>query len=799
MNKNNNIIENDDYIVEDLDLNEEQATEEGVQIKDKGAKPLVLILILFVIAVITALGANIFDRNAKQRELAEMQQVTEDEISRLSEQCEADADELSEKLAQMNEYLTKLEESVTNNQSSIDEYVTNNTSRNVNVDLTKGMSAISKQLSQVHNDITAAKLSISSLVSELSKNDASRHDEIMKQFDGLKEAIKNINSGYSNTNSEVEKMISELGKDNASDHKDIINKLSDISKEMKSQSSTNISDITKSLEKMESTYKALIAGLEALITKNFDSLNKTVEEQYGAINNTVNEFKDELNQVSDYLVTMDENITNNSKLIEDYINNSENTTNIVNEISQDIDSLSGELTSIHTDITAAKEKIAGMLDELEAGDEERQKEVMSQFGVVREKIAAIQTNFDKAHDEVKKMIQALSETENENHKELVGKLTTIESKMTEQSNESLSDLLNSLSDIENTYKELIVGLEELMASNFNTLNDTVNNRYDSLTESISNQYEKITNNMSQGNKDTNEALSRIEGKIDSVFQLVSSGKKLVASAITDKGIDAQGDATFEVFSALIGCIGNEVVNTDSGNLLSGTKLYDGVSNTYVEGTMPNNGRQDDFAPSEPMAKTYAGGYYPSAWTVDTTNAYQKGYIDGKADVPNASIRYEYHVHRSVDGEERNADYVAGEAGGCFCAGLYNGHEHVIGRGTKVKDVNGKVAYTGAGGCYLGKSQYVSSTERKGYERELDTTGGIHYACPICDSEGEPGSMCYHNEDRYSTCYVMNCKKVAGEKYEDEGTEGYTLSCGKRDYATAGEDADITRATIVFEE
>lgn len=104
MNKDNMNIE-DEFIVEEIDLNEDQEMNNGDVGKDKGLKALVLILILFLIAVVTACGANIFDRNSKQRELAEMQQETEDEISLLSEQCEEDAESLTTQLTEMNEYL----------------------------------------------------------------------------------------------------------------------------------------------------------------------------------------------------------------------------------------------------------------------------------------------------------------------------------------------------------------------------------------------------------------------------------------------------------------------------------------------------------------------------------------------------------------------------------------------------------------------------------------------------------------------------------------------------------------------
>lgn len=139
---------------------------------------------------------------------------------------------------------------------------------------------------------------------------------------------------------------------------------------------------------MENKFNELIKNLETMITKNFTKLSEDMTVQYDEINNTVNKFTKELGDVSEYLVNMDKNITNNNKLIEEYKNSSnDNITNIYNDIEEDIDNLSVQLTGIHNDITTAQTKIANMITELEKSDEERQKEIISQFAELKKEIA----------------------------------------------------------------------------------------------------------------------------------------------------------------------------------------------------------------------------------------------------------------------------------------------------------------------------------------------------------------------------------------------------------------------------
>ena len=55
-----------------------------------------------------------------------------------------------------------------------------------------------------------------------------------------------------------------------------------------------------------------------------------------------------------------------------------------------------------------------------------------------------------------------------------------------------------------------------------------------------------------------------------VFQFVSDGKELIASAITDKGIAQNKDAIFSVLANGISIIGTDVANVESEKMLEGT-------------------------------------------------------------------------------------------------------------------------------------------------------------------------------------------------------------------------------------
>lgn len=79
-----------------------------------------------------------------------------------------------------------------------------------------------------------------------------------------------------------------------------------------------------------------------------------------------------------------------------------------------------------------------------------------------------------------------------------------------------------------------------------------------------------------------------EARIAEVFQRVSNGKRLVASAITDRGVDTAADAEFQVMADNIRNILQSSGNASPAQVLSGY-IFSNAENIGISGTMPNKG------------------------------------------------------------------------------------------------------------------------------------------------------------------------------------------------------------------
>ena len=431
---------------------------------------------------------------------------------------------------------------------------------------------------------------------------------------------------------------------------------------------------------------------------------------------------------------------------------------------------------------------------------------MEQFEAIKTSINSIDEKFSASHAQIITLINELKEQSGEENQTLIDMLTKMEGDLSGIEEESLSDINDKLSGIEDKYSELLTSLENLfntdlsklnssinskydelnenVSNKYDEVNETVNNRYDEINENVNNRFDSLSLSFTTGAEDTKEELKEIKETLQLVFQLVSDGKQVIASAVTDKGVITLKDAKFITLANNIALIGTNVYNVEPEFILKGTKVYNGLTNSYVEGTMPDRGYQEDFNPAGIEQRTYESGYYPNSWTVDTTNAYNKGYEDAKADVPNASVSYEYHVHKLSDGTVVSADYTSDHADGCICEPVYNVHHHT-----------GSPIY--GGGCYTVRHEEEEDVYCGGHPTTDWGVGyGDYWYCDKCGAEMGSSGTCDrvvgHTKHVY---YTLGCGKAEGG---NEDIDHYKCGCGKTDYATAGENAMIEKAIIIYD-
>jgi hypothetical protein len=179
----------------------------------------------------------------------------------------------------------------------------------------------------------------------------------------------------------------------------------------------------------------------------------------------------------------------------------------------------------------------------------------------------------------------------------------------------------------------------------------------------------------------------IDTKYNELFQSVSNGKSLVASAITDKGITTDATATFATMASNIDNISTGVETYDATaietDVLSGKTYY--KDNVKKTGTMPNYISKEIGGMYNTSSSTYTdigvydhynGGNYLEIITRPTSNGYVDSSTKLKTWIPNLTK------------EKVQAGLVFGTSGGAQLTGTYTSDATA----TASDIISGKIAY-----------------------------------------------------------------------------------------------------------
>ena len=325
---------------------------------------------------------------------------------------------------------------------------------------------------------------------------------------------------------------------------------------------------------------------------------------------------EKLDELHNYLTDIDKMIVKNQKGIDSYYEKTNNdrlegdkTTDAVKE---KVLGLGSDLRNIHTSVNSTETRIESLKELIESGNGETREKAAKEFDAIGKDIENIKIEYENVKKQNKDLMEKLdgairTEVKNGNEKistdsikryeELLSKLTEFDKELEKRNVESVADLkseFESLSEalgkrvdekIDDYNSESKARGEALdqKIENYNSDNKAMG---DALGEKIENYNseskargdkidERITNVNSDINNNINANINGIKGyidektagisnKLDQVFQRVSNGKRLLASALLTKGVKIKEDATFMEFARAIEKIPTQVV-VDSGD------------------------------------------------------------------------------------------------------------------------------------------------------------------------------------------------------------------------------------------
>lgn len=321
---------------------------------------------------------------------------------------------------------------------------------------------------------------------------------------------------------------------------------------------------------------------------------------------------EKLDELHNCLTDLDEMIVKNQKGIDSYYEKAKNErlsdAKNANDVNEKVSGLGTNLKNIHSSVNSTESRIESLKELIESGNGETRDKAAKEFDAINKELSNIQAEYEnlKKHNkelmddldkeirrEVKDGDDKITNDTSARYSELFDKLAKFDEELEKRNIESVSDLKN---EFESLSKSLGDRIDEKIddynsenkamgdrinekIENFNseskTRGDEINKkienynsesqaRGDKLNEKIENINTEIVADMAGLKGYIDEKTTGINTKLDQVFQRVSNGKKLLASALLTKGVKISEDATFTEIARAIEKIPSKVV-VDSGD------------------------------------------------------------------------------------------------------------------------------------------------------------------------------------------------------------------------------------------
>lgn len=343
---------------------------------------------------------------------------------------------------------------------------------------------------------------------------------------------------------------------------------------------------------------------------------------------------DKLDELHEYLSQLDKSISDSQEGLDSFYKlTKEDKSN--ETITEKVATIGGNLKEIQTSVTSTQTQLQELKELIESNNGENSEKITKEFNSVTQSIKDIQTSFDKAQGDNKALLGEIKELIDKNNtdmnKTLSDKFDSLDKKLTELDNAFSTNIDQLINETNSKLEEML----SITDKGFTEVNNNTNNKFNELNISIAENFEKISdvsNDSFSGIMDylTGE-INGINGKLDQVFQRVSDGKKLLASALLTKGVTINEDATFAQFSEAIRNIPQQIV-LDNGDI-AGKVEYE--YHFHTDGT--GNECNDQYVSEDRKGGCYTESYYHKHtsdcystrfvykyWTSESTN--NAGYL-----------------------------------------------------------------------------------------------------------------------------------------------------------------------------
>lgn len=435
-------------------------------------------------------------------------------INAKSEEIKA---QLSDSLAEIELSFTQVNQRFDAAESQFDAYLEQY--HNDNQAITETLQDISSSIDETKAQILQTERSIQDTLDEMESNNVMRQEVILEKMGAMQAAIEATQRSLSETEQRLTDILADMSKEMKTDHAELVSLIKSLQNDMTQMISENIAQVKQQISALQDQTTSGFAALQ----ESLDSGVATLSSRMDGIHSQITTTQD---SIMDLLRSMDQKNALQCEEIMDAIEDS------VDEITQEVNIAYNNLQALIRLLNAdMAEQHRDTLDALEKMEDNMGDSLTVNFDGINKSFSDLDMKLSEFFNQMKQeqgntqdvldtVVGELGDNLKENQQTIRDELAAHDA----ANKQGQSDILNAIRD-----------------HNSNTLNGQT-----ALQSAINGHDAAIKALLEQ-------IRSSVEEKFNSVFTSVSSGKKLLASALLTKGVTCDEDATFaEIRDAILG-------------------------------------------------------------------------------------------------------------------------------------------------------------------------------------------------------------------------------------------------------
>ena len=461
---------------------------------------------------LTQLDTQIVTNQSTLEQVLNSSQELGDNVTQLTEKTEAIRNQLSGTLTEIKAEFGNVSTQLTKQQEKLDAFYAKYDQNSEKIN--SGITNIQNSITDTKNQIASTEQKLTDVLTDMEKNNVTRQNEVNQKLSEVNQQIKNTQDQLAKLEKNVQDALEELDGNMEERHEELV-------------------DI---LEDMEKTVQKALAEQMEFIRAGFSDLEKTLRDSLAELQGNLD-----------------------LSVLE----------------------LKGRLDSIHEQIAAVQKQIGETLTSMDEKRDLQYEEIMAS---IQTAVAEINQNTEAAYARLEQLILELKADGDADHTETLGMLEQMQGSLSSAITDNLNQINASFSNLDAELKAHFEKLENSQGAGQEEIGNAIGQLGDNLKEnqqvlgdaitahdaanksgqqeikdaigdhnsSVMAGQEGLTNAVKVHDEGIRGYLEEFKGvvteKLDQVFQFVSNGKKLLASALLTKGVTVAEDASFQEFA-----------------------------------------------------------------------------------------------------------------------------------------------------------------------------------------------------------------------------------------------------------